>query len=225
MMVGSATLHSGRKSGRMASPDAAPDLPVVLTPGYLDDARKLSWLASTMRRSGLHPVIISPQPSDASVGIDVLAEELAREIEQQLGPEQRFDFFGFSMGGLIGRYYLQRLGGDTRIRRLVTVATPHRGSWTARLVPARPALAQMYPESDFLQDLNQDLTLLAEHDFIAFWTPFDLSVTPAHHGYLPALPSARLYSPFHATLLRDPIVLREVVNAFLTAPANKAAAV
>jgi triacylglycerol lipase len=188
--------------------------PIVLTPGYMDDERKLSWLASTMRRNGQHPLIISPQPSDASVGIDELAMILAEEIEQQLGPHQRFHYFGFSMGGLIGRYYLQRLGGAARMRRLVTVATPHRGSWTARLLPSRPALAQMYPGSDFLADLNQDLTLLVEHDFIAYWTPFDLSVTPPHNCYLPELPSVRLYSPFHATLLHDPIVLREVVNAF-----------
>src|SRR5215207_8547661 len=119
--------------------------PIVLTPGFRDDARKLTWLASFLRRNGVQPLIISPQPSDASVGIDKLAEALASEIERQLGPDQRFDFFGFSMGGLIGRYYLQRLEGTKRIRRLVTLATPHRGSWTARILPTRPALAQMYP--------------------------------------------------------------------------------
>jgi triacylglycerol lipase len=191
--------------------------PVVLTPGFLDDARKLSWLASYLRRSGLQPVVISPQPSDATIGIDELARMLAAEIERQLGPGQPIDFFGFSMGGLIGRYYLQRLGGAKRVRRLVTLATPHRGSWTARLLPMRPALAQMYPDSPFLTDLNQDLKQLAHHDFMAFWTPFDLSVTPAYHCYLPELPSMRLFSPFHATLLHDPIVLRQVVNTFLAA--------
>jgi triacylglycerol lipase len=122
------------------------------------------------------------------------------------------------MGGLIGRYYLQCLGGATWMRRLVTLATPHRGSWTARLVPARPALLQMYPGSDFLCELNQDLTLLAQHDFMALWTPFDLSVTPAHNAYLPALPARRLFSPFHGTLLHDPIVLREVTKAFMHKP-------
>jgi triacylglycerol lipase len=198
------------------------DYPIVLTPGYLDDERKLSWLASFMRRSGLHPIIISPQPTDASVGIDVLATILAAEIERQLGPVQPFHFFGFSMGGLIGRYYLQRLGGHERMRRLVTLATPHRGSWTARLLPTRPALAQMYPGSDFLADLNQDLSLLVAHDFIAFWTPFDLSVTPPYNCYLPSLPAVRLYSPFHATLTHDPVVLRAVVDAFLKAPVNRA---
>ena len=200
------------------------DYPIVLTPGYQDDERKMTWLASSMTRAGLHPVIISPQPTDGTVGIDALAHQLAAEIESQLGPEQPFDFFGFSMGGLIGRYYVQCLGGAARVQRFVTVATPHRGTLTAYLVPNRPAMAQMYPDSDFLSDLNQDLSALTQLDFMAFWTPFDLSVTPAHHGYLPELPSTRLYSPFHATLLHDPIVRREVVKTFLTTPANRVVA-
>jgi triacylglycerol lipase len=189
--------------------------PIVLTPGFMDDARKLSWLASSMRLNGLQPVLISPQPTDGSLGIDELARLLAQEIEQQLGPDQLFDFFGFSMGGLIGRYYLQRLGGATRVRRLVTLATPHRGTWTARFMAARPALLQMYPASDFITDLNQDAAMLAQHDFMAFWTPFDLSVTPAYYGFLPTLPATRIFSPFHATLLRDPVVLHAVIYYFL----------
>jgi triacylglycerol lipase len=192
-----------------------PAYPVVLTPGYLDDARKLTWLAALLRHNGAEPIIISPQPTDASVGIDMLAEQLAQEIDKRLGSDQPLDFFGFSMGGLIGRFYLQHLEGANRVRRLVTLATPHRGSWTARLLPTRPALAQMYPGSDFLTELNQDLALLAEHDFMAYWTPFDLSVTPAYYCYLPTLPSTRLYSPFHATLLRDPIVLRQMARNFM----------
>jgi triacylglycerol lipase len=198
--------------------------PVVLTPGYMDDANKLAWTASFFRRNGLHTVVISPQPSDASVGIDALAEKLAAEIERELGPDQPFDFLGFSMGGLIGRYYLQHLGGDARVQRLVTVATPHRGTLTARLLPQRPALAQMYPDSDFLTDLNRDLTPLTQRDFMAFWTPFDLSVTPSYNCYLPELPATRLYSPFHATLLHDPVVMREVVNFFLITAADRSAA-
>jgi triacylglycerol lipase len=198
----------------MISQQDSTKLPVVLTPGFLDDARKFSWLATYLQRNGLHPVVISPQPSDASVGIDELAKNLIREIDRQLGPNQQIDFFGFSMGGLIGRYFLQRLDGGQRVRRFVTMATPHRGSWTARLLPARPALAQMYPGSEFLAELNQDVASLAQHDFMAYWTPFDLSVTPPSNCYLPELPSTRLYSPFHATLLHDPVVMRVVAHNF-----------
>ena len=187
-------------------------LPIVLTPGFYDDAKKLSSLVNLLRRNGLEPVTISPQPSDGSVGIDTLAVKLAQEIDIRLGSDQPIQFFGFSMGGLIGRYYVQELGGAKRVRRLLTLATPHRGSWTARLLPPRPALLQMYPDSEFLTELNRDVTPLIEYNFKALWTPFDLSVTPAYNCYLPSLPARRIYSPFHGTLLRDPIVLREIVR-------------
>ena len=189
--------------------------PVVLIPGYRDNIKKVAPLADYLRGQGFETLPLAPQPSDGSVGIDELAGLLADQIEAELGPDQPIDLFGFSMGGLIGRYYLQRLGGARRMRRLVTLATPHRGTYTGRLLPPRPALLQMYPGSDFLNDLNEDLTLLAQRDFVALWTPFDLSVTPAHHAYLPTLPEKRIYSPFHGTLLHDPIVLRTVVNLFM----------
>jgi triacylglycerol lipase len=192
-------------------------LPVVLTPGFMDNALILSALASYLRRQGVAAYPLSPQPSNGTVGIDALAEQLADQIDTTLGPAQPFAFFGFSMGGLIGRYYLQRLGGAGRIRRLITLATPHRGSYTPRVLPRRPALVQMWPGSEFLDDLNADLTPLCDLEFTAYWTPLDLSVMPAQNCYLPELPQRRVWSPFHATLLLDPRVIR-VVGQALAAP-------
>lgn len=192
--------------------------PVVLTPGYLDNEYKVNWLAAAMRRRGLHPLVISPQPSDASVEIQVLAEKLAAELDAQLDSDQPIDLFGFSMGGLIHRVYVQQMGGAPRVRRMMTVATPHRGSWTPTWLPPRPALRQMAPNSDFLTALNADLSALHRLDFLAVWTPFDLSVLPGSAAYLPGLAARRVYSPFHATLLRDPVVIHTVVEWFLAAP-------
>lgn len=189
--------------------------PIVLTPGFLDDSRKLSWLATNLKGHGLHPLVISPQPSDGRVSIINLAQQLAEGIEAEFGPNQPVDFMGFSMGGLIGRYFVQRLGGARRVARFVTMATPHRGTVIARFLPKLPALVEMRPGSEFLAELNRDAEMLRQHDFMAFWTPFDLTVTPPHNCYLPELPSTRLYSPFHATLLHDPMVMRVVARAFL----------
>ena len=51
------------------------------------------------------------------------------------------------MGGLIARYYVQRLGGDARVHTLVTLGTPHGGTAAAYLVPHRLA-RQLRPDSD-----------------------------------------------------------------------------
>jgi len=193
-------------------------LPVVLTPGFKDSAVVLTTLATYLRERGVCAYPLSPQPSDGTVAIDALAVQLAHMIDDALGPAQPFAFFGFSMGGLIGRYYLQHLDGEDRIARLITLATPHRGTLTSWLLPRRPALMQMWPGSDFLTDLNADLTPLRRVAFAAYWTPFDLSVTPANRAYLPDFPAHRLLSPFHATLLYDPWVVAAVGAALAVPP-------
>lgn len=194
--------------------------PVVLVPGYRDNQHKLTALAAYLRRQGFDARLLSPQPSDGSAGIDALAARLAAQIDAELGPDRPFDYFGFSMGGLIGRYYLQRLGGVQRIRRFVTLATPHLGSWSAYGIRRAPAIEQMRPHSAFLQALNGDLTALDQVQFAALWTPFDLSVTPARHAYLPGRPAWRLLSPFHGLLVYDPTVQRAIAR-ILAAPAGE----
>ena len=51
------------------------------------------------------------------------------------------------MGGLVARYYVQRLGGDVRVHTLVTLGTPHGGTLPARLFP-HPLVRQLRPGSD-----------------------------------------------------------------------------
>ncbi|MCB0065645.1 MAG: hypothetical protein KDD77_00770, partial [Caldilineaceae bacterium] len=92
-------------------------IPVVLVPGWLDNANKMGSLATFLRKEGFATLILSPQPSDGSVPVETLAGQLAEEIERRFAPGQMIDYVGFSMGGLIGRSYLHWLGGSERIRR------------------------------------------------------------------------------------------------------------
>jgi triacylglycerol lipase len=93
--------------------------------------------------------------------IDVLAEAVAEEIETLVdgGLPGTFDVLGYSEGGLIGRHYVQRLGGAPRVRHLVTLATPHRGTpaaYLGYLFSRMPSLRQMTPNSSFLRGLPDD---------------------------------------------------------------------
>lgn len=198
--------------------------PVVLVPGYQDNRKKMVPLAAYLSARGFDPLPLSPQPSNGSVGIDELANKLAEQIDAALGPDQPFNLFGFSMGGLIGRYYLQRLGGVRRVTRFVTLATPHLGSWSAKWIRSQqaPAIVQMRPGSAFLQELNDDLATLDQVSFTAMWTPFDLSVTPYHHAYLPDRPTQRVLSPFHGLLVYD-LSVQRTVERMLRMPLHESA--
>jgi triacylglycerol lipase len=93
--------------------------------------------------------------------IDALAETVAAEVEAlaEQGALRSLDVIGYSEGGLIGRHYVQRLGGSTRVRHLITLATPHRGTplaYLGYLFTRMASLRQMTPNSSFLRGLPDD---------------------------------------------------------------------
>jgi pimeloyl-ACP methyl ester carboxylesterase len=106
---------------------------------------------------------------------------VARKVEslvQQTGVTQ-VDIVGHSMGGLVGLYYLKRLGGRHRVRRLILLGSPAAGTWSALFglvtVPLGAASRQLLPGSSFLRELQEapipagvDLvTISGDRDFFA----------------------------------------------------------
>lgn len=77
-------------------------------------------------------------------------------------PSQQFDLVAHSMGGLIARSYLAGKSAvpgsfdpplNHRIRKLVTIGTPHFGSYAAMGSPGSTQSGQMIPGTQFLWDL------------------------------------------------------------------------
>ena len=186
--------------------------PVILVPGWLDNIATMGKMAEHLSGLGYRALVCSPQPSDGRAPIEDLAAQLAEFVAQTLADDERFHYIGFSMGGLIGRYYLQELGGRARMANLITIATPHRGTYMAHSLWL-PAVRQMRPESEFIHNLNVDLSALAERRFVSLWTPLDLSVVPPSHSELPVGESQRVFGIAHALMPINRRVWRAVEEA------------
>jgi triacylglycerol lipase len=85
-----------------------------------------------------------------------------RKIERILAQTgwEKIDIIGHSMGGLIGLYYIKKLGGQERVRRLIMMGSPMRGTWAALAGVATLGLWstsswQLLPRSRFLDELAQ----------------------------------------------------------------------
>jgi triacylglycerol lipase len=128
--------------------------------------------------------------------------------------DRPIDVLGFSMGGIVGRYYTQRLDHRKRVRHLITVGSPHRGTWTAHLLP-RNGARQMRPGSRFLRELNHDVHDLGHVTLSSIWTPFDLMIVPAGSSKLPGSAIHRVDVLAHARMMRDPRVLALVEKLLL----------
>ena len=139
--------------------------PVLLLYGFMSTRRTFEVLEHRLRRD--HFCVWSINLGglfDAfnTLGIDVLAEKVREKVERlygrfpNMGP---MSIIGHSLGGLIGRYYVKRLGGDSRVKNLITLGTPHNGSPTAYLGVLTHGLVsrsvwQMTPMSPFIRRLK-----------------------------------------------------------------------
>jgi triacylglycerol lipase len=161
--------------------------PVLLLYGLLSTRRSCEVLERRLRRDGYGVFSIDLGGLAGAFntrGIDESAELVRDKVERlyaryPLGP---LSIIGHSKGGLIGRYYIERLGGDARVRTLVTLATPHLGTPTAYLGCAAfglfaPSVWQMTPKSTFLRRLNmgpwpEDVRLVSVSSRADACTPF-----------------------------------------------------
>ncbi|KUM77487.1 lipase family alpha/beta hydrolase [Streptomyces griseorubiginosus] len=152
--------------------------PVVLLHGFIDNRSVFVLLRRSLAQHGRQQ-IESLNYSPLTCDIRVAAELLGRHIEgicERTGSRQ-VDVVGHSLGGLIARYYVQRLGGDTRVRTLVTLGTPHSGTRVAPLANAHPIVRQMRPGSELLEELTQPAPGCRTH-FVSFWSDLDHLMDP-----------------------------------------------
>ncbi|MFH0516715.1 esterase/lipase family protein [Streptomyces sp. M41] len=152
--------------------------PVVLLHGFIDNRSVFVLLRRSLAQHGRHQVA-SLNYSPLTCDIRAAAELLGRHIEEiceRTGSHQ-VDMVGHSLGGLIARYYVQCLGGDLRVRTLVTLGTPHSGTRVVPLANAHPIVRQMRPGSAVLEELAGPAPGCRTH-FVSFWSDLDHLMVP-----------------------------------------------
>ncbi|UOB10734.1 alpha/beta fold hydrolase [Streptomyces sp. HP-A2021] len=152
--------------------------PVVLLHGFIDNRSVFVLLRRSLAQHGRQQ-IESLNYSPLTCDIRVAAELLGRHIEEvcERTGAQQVDVVGHSLGGLIARYYVQRLGGDARVRTLVTLGTPHSGTRVVPLANAHPIVRQMRPGSPVLEELTRPAPGCRTH-FVSFWSDLDHVMDP-----------------------------------------------
>lgn len=191
--------------------------PVLLVHGLQDTRAKFQTLGAHLRERGWSVHALDLRPNDGRAPLEVLAAQVADYADRYLPLDQPFDLLGFSMGGLVTRYYLQRLGGAGRVQRYLNIAAPNNGTWLAQTLPL-PGISQMRPGSSFLTDLNRDhRQVLAPLQVTVMWTPFDLMILPAHSSRLGLGEEIVIPAPVHGWFMEDSRTLTAVERC-LAAP-------
>jgi len=151
--------------------------PIVLVHGIMDNRSIFTVLRRGLHRRGFgstYALNYSPLTDDIR-SVAVRLGDLVEEVCDETGHD-RLHVIGHSMGGLIGRYLVQRLGGDERVHTLVTLGTPHQGTLPAHLVPLTVA-RQMRIGGDLITELAEPAPGCRTR-ILAVWSDIDQLVIP-----------------------------------------------
>lgn len=172
-----------RQRGFIVSDVEAAGTPILLVHGIIDNRSIFTLLRRGLKRRGFGRVT-TMNYSILTQDIRVAAARLAEEVEslvEETGYE-RIHVVGHSMGGLVARYYVTRLGGDERVHTLVTLGTPHTGTYTAYGWHSQ-LTRQLRPGSPLMRELEQPVAECRTR-FISYWSDLDQVVVPQHFAAL-----------------------------------------
>lgn len=211
-------LRSLRDGDVPRHPEPLDGPPVLVLHGFGTSSRVLLPLARHLGRALGRPVLRCPLGGALPLHVGDVRASAARVNEEleRLALRSAFayvDVVGHSLGGLVATYLLKRLDRGRRVRRVVTLGTPHGGTPAAWLGVALLGLVsravwQMLPGAPLLRELAalpvpegaELLALASDRDAVV---P-EASVSPAprqHNLPLPGLGHVEFLSSrraFHA---------------------------
>ena len=187
--------------------------PVILVHGIYKTSAKFNNMSNYLTHLGWTVHRFSLKPNNGNGHLEKLAQQVYDYINNNFPSQQPLDLIGFSMGRLVTRYYLQRLGGIQRVQRYINISAPNNGTITAYVLP-NPGIKQMRPNSQFLQDLNKDIqTTLNKINVTVIWTPYDLMILPASSSQMGVGEEIKLPVLIHEQMVRHKKLLNTVSNS------------
>jgi pimeloyl-ACP methyl ester carboxylesterase len=185
---------------------------VVLVHGFMCNRAVWNRWVPALRAEGVPHVAITMEPPFGGIdqyvaGIDAAIERATRATG--VAPL----LVGHSMGGLAIRAWwrAQGAGAASRVHGVITIASPHHGTFTARLARADNA-RQMRRQSVWLRDLAASEVDGRRRHFTCFYSHCDNIAMPASTGALPGADNRHLEGQPHVALVYAPEVFAEMLR-------------
>ncbi|MFB6960995.1 esterase/lipase family protein [Streptomyces sp. NPDC056309] len=181
---GPGSLRAAPSDGAVTLPAVSADSPVLLVHGLFSNRAIFHVMRRGLRQAGFRRVAVLNYnwlSNDVRSAARLLAEQVERICEGS--GHERVHVIGHSLGGVVARYYAQRLGGDARVHTLVTLGAPHHGTLAAALPLPLRAIRQLRPGSDVLTELAGPAPG-CETRFVAFHSDLDELIVPTANARL-----------------------------------------
>ena len=185
---------------------------IVLVHGIMNTGHVMFYLKRCLEKQRYDCYAPTLWPIDGNKGIEHAAQTLKTGIEKRFGQAQNITVIGFSMGGIVARYYLQKLGGASRTAHFFALAAPHNGSYWAYLPYPSKGVKQLRPNSEFLKSLKADEASLKGVQLYSYWSPLDTSIVPSSSSFWQIAQNKKFYFVLHPLIIFSPKLAREIVE-------------
>jgi pimeloyl-ACP methyl ester carboxylesterase len=197
--------------------------PIILLHGFAMNRTQWIWMARRLRARGHGPIYgmnyFSLQPVARS------ARLLSRFVDEVLAREgcAQVDLVAHSMGGVVARYFNERLSDGRKVRRLITIGTPHAGTRMGRFGLGIPAARDLLGDSPLLGELGP---VPAGAAYTSIWSRADAVVQPAESASIAPAGTDEVFDDLgHLSLVLSPRVVAAVdarLRALPPAPSDAA---
>jgi triacylglycerol lipase len=182
-------------------------VPVVLLHGLMADGNSMWHLRRSLHEVG-RPTL-APHLGGMLRPLTSYAARLTKVLEQSAS----VDIVCHSLGGIVLRVCLAAHPElAARVRRVITIASPHEGTLAALLVPI-PEAKSVLPGGDYLRALPSLRTLLPQAQITTIASRHDFVVYPHETSRVDGGDAHEFDLIGHAELLIDPRVTGIVVEA------------
>ena len=191
--------------------------PIILIHGLWNTSDIFSSITSKLDQIGIEYFAPTLKHEYGMTSIVELTNLLNDLILEKYGLEKELDILGFSMGGIIGRYWIKKFNGYKRTRKFITVGSPHNGTLASQLVPKYPftGISEMKINSFLLRELSKYDYLLKGINCISFFTYWDLMVFPGWRANLNSGEKISLKIYKHKNLVRSPEAVERIIERLL----------
>jgi hypothetical protein len=199
----------------MAEPDHLPATHaagpgVVLVHGLVCNRGLWNPWMRELRARDLPFVAVNLEPVFGSIDhYPRIIEDAVARVEAATG--QPVVLVGHSMGGLAIRAWLARFDADARVRRVITIGSPHHGTWLARFGQT-VNVRQMRPGAPWLADLARREPPARYTRFSCYFGHCDNMVFPAGSGTLPGAENVHVPATAHVHMAFSRVVFDGVLR-------------
>lgn len=181
---------------------------VVLVHGFVCNRGLWNPWMRELQARGVPYIAVNLEPVFGSIDDYPRAIESAvAQIEAVTG--ESVVLVGHSMGGLAIRAWLRRFDADSRTHRVITIGSPHQGTWLARFGHTKNG-KQMRQRSPWLTQLREDEPLARARLFTCFYGHCDNIVFPADSATLEGALNVHVPGKAHVHMTFHPTVFNEV---------------